>query len=359
MRVVRVSGLKEYRDRHGKLRRYHRASGTAIDPSLTGQELAARVADLDKKHAPAQAKAGTLGGLLDSYRGSPRFKNRKARTKDDYWKIMEYLAPMGDMPLVTVTSGFIAKLRDQTLAKKRAGFTNHMLAMLSSVFKHGLEYELVTANPCVGIATAEMTDDRRRPNRAWTADEAMNVPEAAPDHLRLPLLLARNLAIRRGDIVAMPRNAYSDGWLDFRASKNGKHMRLPVLGRLRTEMEAAIEAAPMGDSTLLCLNTRGKPWTANGLSHVLGEFFEECRKRKIMGEGGSIHGLRHSAGAILRGAGYTAEQRKMILGHDTDDMAEHYSASADVRGQLIDMAKRLDKPGAKRRVSRGRLDKSE
>jgi len=28
----------------------------------------------------------------------------------------------------------------------------------------------------------------------------------------------------------------------------------------------------------------------------------------------------------------------MILGHETDEMAEHYSSSADVRGELIAMA---------------------
>lgn len=355
MRVVRVRGLKEYYV-NDKLYRYHRASGKAIDTTLSGQALAAEVARLDALHAPAKAKAGTLGGLLESYQKSPRFTNRKARTKDDYWKIIAYLEPMKDMPLVTMTPGIAAKLRDQTLAKKRAGFTNHMIAMLSSAFKHGLEYELVTANPFAVIGNAEMTDDRRRPNRAWTPEEAANVPALAPKHLRLPLLLARNLAIRKGDIVAMPRNAYADGWLDFRASKNGKHMHLPVLGKLRTEIEAAIAIAPTGNSTLLCLNSRGKRWTEGGLGVAIAKFLVPLREKGVMGPGGSLHGLRHSAGAILRGAGYSAEQRKMILGHDTDDMAEHYSASADVRGQLIDMAEHLDKPRLKRRVSRASLD---
>ena len=338
MRMVKVSGLKEYRDRHGKLRRYHRASGTAIDTALKGQELAAEVARLDAIHKPLPAKPGTLGGLLDSYKHSPRYLNRKARTKSDYRKIMDYLAPAGGTPLALITPGWIAKLRDKALAKKRAGFANHMLAMLSAVFKHGAEYEAVTRNPVAGIANAEMTADRRRPNRAWTAEERRNVVEAAWPQLRLPLLLARSLGIRRGDIVRMPRGAYSNGWLAFRTGKTDTFMRLPVVGKLQIEVEAAIAAAPKGDSTLLCLNTRGKPWTANGLSVQLGKFFAECRDRGIMGPGGSIHGLRHSVGAELRAYGYTAEQRKLFMGHDTDDMAEHYSAAADVTGQLIDMA---------------------
>ena len=338
---VKVSGVKRYKDRHGKVRLYHRASGTPIDPSLSGQEIAAEVARLDKLHGKIAAKAGTLGSLLASWKASPAFTDLAERTKADYRKIMDYLEPIAGTPLAEIGSGFIAKLRDKTIKKKRAGFTNHMLAMLSSAFKHGLEYEMVDANPCRDIAKAKMTSDRKRPNRAWTPEERANVPAAAWPQLRLPLLLARTWGIRRGDIVKMPRSAYVDGWLTFRAGKNDALITLPVRGDLKVEMDAAMANAPTGDSTLLCLNTRGEPWTENGLSVQIAKFLAECRQRGIMGPKGSIHGLRHSVGAELRAAGYSAEQRKMVLGHDTDEMAEHYSASADVRGELIQMADML------------------
>lgn len=55
-------------------------------------------------------------------------------------------------------------------------------------------------------------------------------------------------------------------------------------------------------------------------------------------ETGSLHGLRHSLAAELRAAGYDKEQRKLVLGHDTDEMAEHYAASADLSGELIEIA---------------------
>lgn len=347
MRTVRVSGLKEYRVK-GKLYRYHRASGTRIDVALTGQALALEVAHLDKLHAPVAAKAGTLAGLLESYKRSPRFTGLAVRTRSDYRKIMDYLQPIGGTPLVQIGPGFIAKLRDKTLTKKRAGFTNHMLAMLSSVFRHGVEYEITESNPCAEIAAAKMATDRRKPNRAWGAAERQAVLAAAPTQLRLPLALAMFLGVRRGDIVAMPLQAYKDGWLTFRAGKNDAMLRLPVLGQMRAEVERALANRPAkATDLLLCLNSRGKRWTANGLSVQLDKLFSDCRKRGLMEAGGSLHGLRHSVGAELRGAGYDREMRKLILGHDTDDMAEHYSASADVTGQLIDMAKRLDKKAKK------------
>lgn len=334
-----MKGLKRYTDRHGKLRLYHRRTGTPIDPALSDIEIAAEVARLDRGKAPQEAaKPGTLGGLLESYRRSPRFTGKAERTKADYLKIMDYLKPLAETPLAAIGQGFMAKLRDKTLARKRAGFTNHMIAMLSSAFKHGVEYELIEKNPCAELANAEMTTDRRRPNRAWTAVERQQVLAAAPDKLRLPLALARFLGLRRGDICRLPRSAYRAGWLEFRAGKNNKLMRLPALGELKREIETALATAPTGDSTVLCLNTRGEPWTPGGLSHEFAEFFKECRGHGIMGPKGSLHGLRHSIGAELRAAGYTAEQRQLILGHDTTDMAEHYAASAEVSGELIDMA---------------------
>jgi integrase len=344
MRVVRVRGLKEYHV-NGKLYRYHRASGVRIDPTLTDQALAVEVDRLDKLHSPVSAKAGTLAGLLESYKKSPRFLDLKPRTKSDYGKVMNYLQPSGGMALVLADTAFMAKLRDKTKGKRGTGFTNHMLAMLSSAFEHGKEYGLCERNPVTGLAKAKMPPERKRPNRPWTPEERRDVIAAAWPQLKLPLLLARTWGLRRGDIVTLSRTAYRNGWLEFRAGKNNALIRLPVTGPLKAEMDAAMETAPKGDTTVLCLNTRGKQWTLNGLSVQLAKFFAVCRKAGIMGPLGSLHGLRHSLAAELRAAGYTTEQRKMVLGHETDEMAEHYSASADVSGQLIDMAERLDKKG--------------
>jgi integrase len=344
MRVVRVSGLKEYRVK-GKLYRYHRASGTPIDATLTGQALAVEVDRLDQLHTPLLAKPGTLAGLLESYKKSPRFLDLKPRTKSDYAKVMDYLQLLADTPLALIGTGFMAKLRDKAKAKKGTSFANHMLALLSSAFQHGKEYEIVELNPLTGLAKAKMPAERKRPNRPWTPEERRDVIAAAWPQLKLPLLLARTWGLRRGDIVKLPRTAYRNGWLEFRAGKNNALIRLPVRGALKAEMDAAMAEAPKGDTTVLCLNAKGKPWDEDSLSSRLDKFFQECRQKGIMGPKGSIHGLRHSLAAELKAAGYDREQRKMVLGHETDEMADHYSASADVSAQLIDMAERLDKKG--------------
>lgn len=349
---VKVTGVKRYKDRLGVERAYHRKSGEAIDASLTGQALAAEIDRLDKLHAPQKAAAGTLGGMLESYKQSPKFTDLAPRTQADYLKYMDALKPIGGTPLTLIDSAFMAKLRDKTVKKRRGAFTNHMMAMLSSAFKHGKEYGLVSANPCTDLDKAKIAVDRRKENRPWTPAERANVLAAAPLHLKVPLALARFLGIRRGDILKLPRMAYRDGYLSFRTSKTGKIMKLPVLGALKQILDQSLAAWPIAeiDVTMLCLNSGKQPWTEMGFTCSVRKFFAQCVKRGIAGSGLTVHGLRHTVASELRSLGYKLEDIKNYLGQDTIEMAEHYSSSADVSGVLIDMANVIQASPKRERV---------
>lgn len=353
MRVT-VKGLKRYVDRTGRVRLYHRKSGTPIDVALSGTALAAEVHRLDQLHAPLPAKAGTLAALLASYRASQAFKTLAPRTQADYLKYMDYLRPIAETPKTLLTTGFVAKLRDKAAAKRGGGFANHLLAMLSSACRHAVEYEELDSNPCPGLGKAKIPLDRRKENRPWSPAERVNVLAVAPLHLKVPLALARFFGIRAGDILKLPRMAYRNGHLSFRTSKTGKVMKLPVLGGLRRILDEAMEAWPVSeiDVTMLCLNSRRQPWTRHGFSTSMRKFFADCVKRGIADKGLTVHGLRHTIGAELKAAGYTREQRKDFLGQESDQMADHYASSADINPTLIDMASVVEgSPKRERKLS--------
>lgn len=332
---LRVRGLKRYVDHTGVLRLYHRKSGTAIETSLSDAEIAAEVARLDAIHSPKAAQAGTLAGLLESYKQAPRFTDLAPRTKSDYHKCMSYLLPIGGTPLVQIDTAYMAKLRDKAVKAKKGAFTNHMLAMLSSAFKHGREYGLIAANPCLDLDKARIAKERKKPNRPWSAVERRNVLAAAPHHLRAPLALARFLGLRRGDILKLPAMAYREGFLTFSTSKTGKAMKLPVVG----ELKKILDSAPKGKKvTMLCVTSRGEAWTEMGFTASMRKFFLDCESRGLAEPGLTMHGLRHSVAAELKSQGYTLDQIKDYLGQETAEMAAHYSSSADVSGVLIDMA---------------------
>lgn len=340
---ISIKGLKEYRDRHGRLRRYHRASGSPIDPALEGIALAAEIDRLNKLHAPASQKPGTLGSLLTSYKASPRFTDLAARTKEDYHRCIDFLMPIAGTPLILLTPGFMARLRDKTAKKKHGAFTNHLMAMLSSACRHGVEYEMLGVNPCIGLDKAKIPKERRKPNRPWSPTERISVLGAAPDHLRVPLVLARFFGIRRSDIVALPRMAYRNGHLTFATSKTGKRMKLPVVGEPKQILDDYLLANPVSNLTvtMLCLNSRQQPWTKAGYSASIKKFFATCVKRKIAEPGLTTHGLRHTVAAELKSLGWSLDDIKDWLGQETIEMADHYSSSADISGKLVDMAQAI------------------
>jgi hypothetical protein len=89
MTIVRVKGFQIFKDRHGRLRCYHRKTRTSVDldkaPIGSAEFLAecARIAALAEAKV-AKEKPGTLGLLICDYRKSPVFQDLAARTRADY-----------------------------------------------------------------------------------------------------------------------------------------------------------------------------------------------------------------------------------------------------------------------------------
>lgn len=329
--IIRIKGLKRYVDRQGNARLYHRATGTPIDTSLSAAEIAVIVARLDRIKPKVIGK--TFGALLKSYQASPRFIRLAPRTQSDYAKILTYLQPLGDKPLAAFDTPFIARLRDKTFAVKRAGFANHMLAMLSSAFRHGVEYGFVKSNPVENVEKATIPRDRKRKARPWSPAEIAAVIPNAPPHLRLVLVLAAGFGFRRGDIIKL-RAAYFDGdYLTLETSKTGRAMRLPVLPQLA----ALITAHGGGD--YLCVTSRGTAWTEAGLSASLDKYFKRCAALGYARSGITLHGLRHYVSTRLRESGYDAGTARLYVGHEDPAMTEHYSSSADMTPAIADMAR--------------------
>lgn len=112
MTVVRIRGLKRYRPRPGGPEYvYHRKTGTRIHAPEGSPEFFAELAAIgDQPSARVLPKAGTLGALLTSYRGSRSFLDLKTETRLQYERMLEKVRPLFDMPLAKMTRSFISKL---------------------------------------------------------------------------------------------------------------------------------------------------------------------------------------------------------------------------------------------------------
>jgi hypothetical protein len=141
MTIVRVKGFHIFKDRHGRLRCYHRKTGAPVDlakaPIGSVEFLAecARIAELAKAKAAGKEKPGTLGLLIHDYRASPVFQDLSPRTRADYQGLFEYLRPIADTALVSFNRPLVVRIREKaasTLGHRRGNYVKAVLSILFS-----------------------------------------------------------------------------------------------------------------------------------------------------------------------------------------------------------------------------------
>jgi integrase len=352
MKVVRVTGIKEYKDRHGKLRRYHRISGKAISMALEGQALAAEVARLDNLHKKPEPVPGSLRLLVIEYKTkSEHWEGLRARTRKDYERVFTWLGDAIDTPLIEITSPEVSEIRDKARKAHEYKFANQVLTTLKAVLQFGFEKGHVKINTAVGVERsqrpkpefdADVDEDEDAANRPWTKEERDFVLGNAPLHLLVPVALGLYTGARQGDILRMSKRAYKDGWLRFTASKNRKRIEMPVADGL-AKLLAAI---PQHEGTTMLVNSRGSPWTSDGFRTSWGKWRDKMEEAGHIGPDLTFHGTRHTVATVLAEDGWSDKDIGLQLGQDSVAMPKHYSRRAkheDRKLKLRDSVQKANK----------------
>jgi integrase len=348
--VVRVKGLKRYFEpKTGKWYAYHRKSGRRIAAEFGTPEFFAELAAIEVDTKGHEVKPGTLGALIVSYRRSAGFQSLKPRTKDDYQKVLEYLKPLGLSPLVELSQGWVARLRDKTFEKRKRKFANYTLTVLSILFEHAIEQEMMASNPVCKVKRVRKATDAPEANRPWLDFERDAVADALPAHMRLPVALMMYCGLDPQDALSLPRTAVSDGKLDTRRGKTG----VPVWVPLPTPVLDVLAVEPVHPATTLtlCANSHGKPWTVSG-------FRASWRPIKLrLEEAGKVEsdltlkGLRHTVATILAEMGKDYATIAQMLGQKTEAMAKHYSRRADMAKKMAETVAELEAEVNRRKKS--------
>jgi integrase len=357
---VRVTGLKEYKDRHGKLRRYYRRKGApsvAISTDLKGAALVAEINRLDALYKPMAPVAGTLRILIDEYKArSAHWKALRGRTQADYERVFKALAPALDNDLKRFTAPVIAHMRDKARDQNGFKFANQLVVCLRMIFAFGVEYGHMRDNPAEAIGPVARPADLPEANRPWTPAEAV-AAMTAPIYLAAPIAVAAYLGIREGDIIALSKAALAERLLGLTTSKTRRALELPVCDDLWAILKAYLawretfwaaklaKAEAKGSREViqdlamtLFVNSRGKPWTADGFRTSWGKWRDDLLEAKKIGPGLTFHGARHGVATILAESGFEAEKVKHLLGHGSETITEHYSRRAKRRTMLKGMA---------------------
>ncbi|MFT3724631.1 MAG: tyrosine-type recombinase/integrase [Hyphomonadaceae bacterium] len=347
---MKIRGFQIFKDRHGRMRCYHRATRTAVDlvkhPFGSAEFFAecARIAALADKGN--HAKPGTLGLLISKYRAHPAFTDLARRTRADYERCFAYLEPIGDTQLVKITSPLVVKIRDKAASKHGRRFGNYVCTVLALLFAWGRERGYMLENPAAGIKGIRRPKDAPQANRPWSDAEREAVQAALPAHMRLPVALMMYCGLDPQDALKLPRTAIVDGRLDTRRGKTGEGASFP----LPAPALEALAAAPKHSAITLCANSYGKPWTVSGFRASWRPIRQRLEREGLVRPGLTLKGLRHTVATILAEMGCDERTIADVLGQRTTEMARHYSRRANKTEKLTGVVASFDAELNKRRT---------
>jgi integrase len=345
--VVRVKGFHIFEDRHGRMRCYHRRTGTPIDlnkaPIGSAEFFAecARIAELNK--LAVSAKPGTLGMLIVEYRKHPAFTDLAAHTRADYQRIFDYLKPIADTPLSRFDPPLVVKIRDKAAERGRR-FGNYVKAVLSTLFSWGLERGYLTTNPAKGVKNIRRPKNAPDANRPWMDVERHAVLDDAPAHMRPALALMAFTGLGPGDALRLPKTFFKDDRIATKRSKTGEPVYWPAPEPLR----AVFKDAPKHDAITLCANSDGKPWTVCGFRASWRKVRLKLEAEGRVNPGLTLYGLRHTVAVILRECGFDERTIADALGQKTIEMARHYARGADLTRKMTGVAKKFEREVSRR-----------
>jgi len=344
MTVIKVRGFKIFRDRFGKQRCYHRKTGHKIDLDKAPIGSAEFFVECEKIRALAEAqkvkgaKPGTLGGLIEAYYRTEHFADTLSdRTRKDYRKVANYLAPINDTPVAAIDTPLIAKIHDKATAKMGWRQANMLRTFLFEVFKYCIPLGLVSANFAEKVIPKPRPKNLKRANRAWKIEELAFVLEHAPPHVAAALSVMAYTGLDPSDALGLRRDAIDGGVIWAARGKTGQDVAVPIIGLLR----AALERAPKHDAITILASSKGTPWTYDGFSTVWHRWRGKQVEAEQLDKDLTLKGLRHTVATLLREEGRTKGEIADFLGQKTERMAHHYSRDADLAAKNMTTAATL------------------
>jgi integrase len=325
MTRIKLDYVHEYRDRHGKLRRYFRRPGfkrialpgvPGSDEFMTAYQLAIAGQPPRVEIGASRTSPGTVNAAIVGYYSSVAFRSLAAGTQKLQRSILErFRAEHGDKRIALLPRDFIIR----TLGRKSPSVARNWLKTLRALLQFAMTEGFRADDPTQGVKPPRIKTDGIH---TWTETEIAQYEARHPigTKARLALALLLYTAQRRGDVVGMGRQHFRNGMIAVRQQKTGAMLQIPIHPKLREALGAT------SDKHLTFLVTEfGKPFSFAGF----GNWFRERCNEAALPARCSAHGLRKAACRRLAEAGCTAHQIRAISGHVSLREVERYTKAAD------------------------------
>jgi integrase len=326
MTRLKLEFVHEYRDRHGKLRRYFRRPGFKRIPlpGLPGSDEFTAAYQVALAGMPrieigaGRTKPGTVNAVIVGYYQCLAWRELAPGTKVMRRSILErFRAEHGDKRIATLPQEFIKR----TLSRLGSGAARNWLKALRGLLDYAVDDKLRADNPARGFRLPKAKTKHHRP---WTETELEQYERAHPigSKARLAFALGLYTIQRAGDVTRMGRQHIRNGELSVRQQKTGVQLTLPI----RAELQTILDATPSGHMTFLV--------TKSGRQYGQVDFSQQFRA--WCNEAGLprdcvFHGLRATGCTKLADDGCSTHQIAAWSGHMSLKEVERYTKSANQR----------------------------
>jgi integrase len=329
---VTLRYVQEFRDRHGKMRRYFRRPGwpRVLLPGAPGspefmEVYNAAVAGhrVERTLGIGQSGPGSVSAAIAGYYCDNSFTRLSPVTRKARRAILEKLRTShGDKPIALLQRQHILGL----LGKKTPYVAQDWLKVLRGLMKFAVAIGLCPEDPTADIEPLKIKGGTIH---TWTEDEIAAYEQyyQIGTRARLAMTLMLYTAARRGDAVNLGPQHVRAGRLTYRQRKTGRVVSMPV----HQALAAAIAATPSGHLTFLATE-HGAAFTRGGFGN---QFRKWCRAAGV--PECSPHGLRKACARRLAEAGCSAHEIASITGHKTLAEVQRYADAAD-RERMADAA---------------------
>src|SRR5215831_15372352 len=240
MTKIRLPFIHEYRDRHGKLRRYVRRPGSrrVALPGLPGSRefmQAYQDAMTGPLLRPRAPKAGTLAALAAEFFGSTEFANLRPSSQATYRLVLSPILTMDGDRLVRDLPADKARKIVQEIGANRPAMANLTRAILRRLFSFAMAIGQRRDNPFNAVPKYKIGTHHTWTDEQLTAYE-QRWPLGTRERLAFDILLYT--AQRVGDVVRMQRSDIRNGVITLVQQKTGAEVFVPLHSALARSIKA-------------------------------------------------------------------------------------------------------------------------
>lgn len=324
MTRLKLAHIHQYKDRHGRTRRYVRIPGRR-GVKLPGLPGSAEFMDAYRMALNSTAPlvpgsrhaAGSLGELVARFYMSAEFSNLKKSSQRVYRLALEPVAILDGHRMVKDLPVEKARKIIEEIGQAKPGMANLTRSVLMRVFAYAIAIGVRTDNPFEAVPPYKLGT-----HHTWTEAELLKFEKkwqrGTRERLAYDALLYTMQRI--GDVVKFKRPKSRRDVFRVTQEKTAAEL---VIG-IHPDLWLTI-AATEARGIYLLGDAAGRPVTSNAVSKMMAKAIETAK----LPEECVAHGLRKAGMRRLAESGSTAHEIAAVSGHRSLKEIERYTAKVD------------------------------